>query len=75
MCPASEMIVAGSFSPLDFASQNMVHGPVASATPGHLLKMQTFIPILDLLKVKLHFQQVASLFLKADHILESPREV
>ena len=69
------MIVTGSFSPLDFASQSMVHGPAALATPGHLLEMQTFSPILDLLKVKVHFQQVASLFLKADHTLESPGEV
>ena len=67
------MMRAGSFSPLDLVSQSVVHA-AAAATPGHLLKMQTLSPILDLLNVKLHLQQGPPLFLKAGRMLESPEE-
>lgn len=68
------MIRAGSSSPLDLVSQSVVHA-AAAATPGHVLKMQTLSPILDLLNAKLHFQQGPRLSPKAGRMLESPEEV
>lgn len=74
MCPASQMIRASSFSPLDLVSQSVVHA-AAAATPWHVLKMQTLSPILDLLNAKLHFQQGPPLSPKAGRMLGSPEEV
>ena len=71
----SEMITAGSLSPLDLASQSVVHRPAALATSGSLLKMQTLSPISHLLNVSLQGPQGSPVFPKPGCMLDSPGEV